>query len=101
MSQKKSRTNASCDSGAKGGPSCCKESTCKIESIIMVDERGQMVLPKEIREKANIKAGDKLVLISWIRENKIICFNLMKSEELGFFVKDFIGPIMQESSEKK
>lgn len=35
---------------------------CKVESVISIDERGQMVLPKETREKANIYAGDKLAL---------------------------------------
>ncbi len=101
MNQQETETNCNCNSDATNGPSCCRESACQIESIISVDERGQMVLPKEIREKANIKAGDKLVLISWIRENKVLCFTLMKSEELGFFVKDYIGPIMHELSEKK
>jgi len=41
-----------------GGSSCCR-----IESLIRVDERGQIVLPKEIRDKANIYPGDKLALI--------------------------------------
>ena len=31
---------------------------CKVQAVVSVDERGQMVLPKEIREKAGIKAGD-------------------------------------------
>ena len=35
-------------------------SCCRVESIISVDERGQMVLPKDLRDKANIRAGDKL-----------------------------------------
>jgi antitoxin PrlF len=96
-----SNSQSSCSSNLENSPSCCQESSCQIESIIAVDERGQMVLPKEIREKANIKAGDKLVLISWTRENKVLCFTLMKSEELGFFVKDYIGPIMNEISGKK
>ncbi len=30
-----------------------------------VDERGQMVLPKDVRDKANIKPGDKLAVVSW------------------------------------
>jgi hypothetical protein len=33
---------------------CCplgKMSCCRLESIISIDERGQMVHPKEIREK--------------------------------------------------
>ena len=34
-------------------------SCCKVESIVSVDERGQMVLPKEIRERAKIGAGNK------------------------------------------
>ena len=33
---------------------------CKVESIISVDERGQMVLPKELRDKAISGQG-----ISW------------------------------------
>jgi antitoxin PrlF len=32
--------------------------------MVSVDERGQMVLPKDLREKANIKAGDKLAVVS-------------------------------------
>ena len=31
-------------------------------SLISVDDRGQMVLPKEIRDKANILPGDKLAV---------------------------------------
>ncbi|MDH5460211.1 MAG: AbrB/MazE/SpoVT family DNA-binding domain-containing protein, partial [Candidatus Bathyarchaeota archaeon] len=34
---------------------------CKLEALVRVDERGQIVLPKDLREKAGIKAGDKLV----------------------------------------
>ena len=79
-----------CESGA----SCCQESKCQIESLITVDDRGQMVLPKDVRDRAGIKAGDKLALISWTRDGNILCFSMMKSEELGLFVKDFLGPAM-------
>jgi hypothetical protein len=34
------------------------KSCCKVESVISIDERGQMILPKEIRDKAKIRAGD-------------------------------------------
>ena len=84
--------NNLCD--CKENPSCCDESVCQIESLITVDERGQMVLPKEVRDKAKIKAGDKLALISWTRGDEVLCFSLMKSETLGSFVKGYIGPIM-------
>ena len=45
-----------------------KNACCQVEAVTTVDERGQMVLPKEIREKAQIKAGDKLALITWKKE---------------------------------
>lgn len=69
---------------------------CKVESVISVDERGQMVLPKETREKASIRAGDKLALISWEKEGKICCLFLIKAEELAGMVKSMLGPIMKE-----
>lgn len=69
---------------------------CRIESVISVDERGQMVLPKETREKANIRAGDKLALISWEKDGKICCMFLIKAEELAGMVKNMLGPIMKE-----
>ena len=79
--------------------SCCtpKEmSCCKVESIVSVDERGQMVLPKEIREKAKIKAGDKLAVVSMEKGGKICCLSLIKVEALESMVKSMLGPVMEE-----
>ena len=59
--------------------SCVSEGFCKVESLISVDERGQMVLPKETRERAAIHAGDKLALIAWEKDGKICCFLLIKA----------------------
>jgi len=67
---------------------------CKVESLISVDERGQMVLPKELRDRAGIRAGDKLALVSWEKGGEICCFTLIKAEDLAVGVKDFLGPIM-------
>ena len=36
----------------------------QVEAVVGVDERGQMVLPKELREKIGIRAGDKLAIIT-------------------------------------
>ena len=77
--------------------SCCEtESNCKVESIVTVDERGQMVLPKELREKAKIKTGDKLAVTTWHKDDKICCIALMKVEELVGMVKDRLGPVVKE-----
>ena len=80
--------------------SCCeseaRSSCCKVESMISVDERGQMVLPKEIRERANIHAGDKLAVVSWEKDGKICCLSLIKAEELAGIVKDMLGPLIKD-----
>ena len=81
------------------GPMGDKMGCCKVESIINIDERGQMVLPKELREKANIHPGDKLVLICLEKKEKIYCFSLVKVEELTGMVKDLLGPMMKEMVE--
>lgn len=73
---------------------------CKVESIISVDDRGQTVLPKEIREKANIRAGDKLATLSWEKDGKICCISLIKVEEFSEMVKDLLGPMMKEMFKK-
>jgi len=71
-------------------------SCCRVESIISIDERGQMVLPKELRDKANIRAGDKLAVVSWDKGGEICCIYLIKTEYLAEPVKDFLGPMMKE-----
>ncbi len=73
-----------------------KMSCCKVESLISVDERGQMVLPKEIRDKANIRPGDKLALVSWEKDGKVCCFTLIKVEEFTDMVRGLLGPMMEE-----
>ena len=79
--------------------SCCgpdiKDGCCKVESLITVDERGQMVLPKELRERAKIQAGDKFALISWYKDGEVCCFTLIKAEALADRVKEFLGPVLK------
>jgi AbrB family looped-hinge helix DNA binding protein len=78
------------------GPTCGKLGCCKVEALLSVDERGQMVLPKEIREKAEIHTGDKLALVSWEKNGKVCCFTLIKTDEFGDMVRGFLGPMMKE-----
>lgn len=80
--------------------SCCapddNAANCKVESIISVDERGQMVLPKELRERAKINAGDKLAIATWEKGGEVCCITLIKVEDLVGMVKDRLGPVMKE-----
>ena len=67
---------------------------CRVESLIAVDDRGQMVLPKELRDRAGIKGGDKIAVISWEKEGKVCCLSLVKVEEFNEMVKGVLGPLM-------
>ena len=69
---------------------------CKVESIVSVDERGQMVLPKEIRDAAGIRPGDKLAIILWKKGEEVCCMSLIKVDALTGMVKGMLGPMMKE-----
>lgn len=88
--KKKARGAACC------GPEGKALSGCRVESLVAVDERGQMVLPKELRDRAGIRGGDKLALISWEREGAVCCLSLVKVEEFSGMVKGVLGPLMGE-----
>jgi antitoxin PrlF len=79
---------------------CCQPNeigSCSVESIVTIDERGQMVLPKEVRERAKIKPGDKLALLSLGKDGKVCCLSLIKVEELESMVKSRLGPVINEA----
>jgi len=81
---------------AVSGPFGKGASCCAVEALVTVDERGQMVLPKELRDKAGIKAGDKLAITSWKRNGEICCIALIKAGNLETMVKGILGPVMNE-----
>ena len=49
--------------------SCCSVgvadlTSCHVESILNIDERGQVVLPKDVREKAGVRPGDVITALA-------------------------------------
>lgn len=66
-----------------------------LEAVVRFDEKGQLVLPKDIRDKAGIKAGDKLAIISCGDSENICCLTIMKSDQLHGLLKDVMEPIFQ------
>jgi len=73
-----------------------KTSCCAVEAIVTIDERGQMVLPKELRARAGIKAGDKLAVTSWEKDGEVCCIALIKAGNLESMVKGILGPLMKD-----
>jgi len=71
-------------------------SGCKLEALVPIDERGQIVLHKELREKASIKAGDKLAVVTCEKDGKICCITFVKTDEFKDMIKKTFGPMLEE-----
>ncbi len=76
---------------------CCDESgCCNLVSLVSVDERGQLVLPKELRDKMELKGGDKLAIMTCEKEGKVCCITMVKADELADSIKKKFGPLITE-----
>ena len=73
---------------------CCNQ--VKVQALVGVDERGQMVLPKEVREKAGIRGGEKLALTTIESNGKICCILLTKADELVQIVQSTLGSVARD-----
>ena len=76
---------------------CCDTGECcRVEAVVSVDARGQVVLPKEIRDGMGIAAGDKLALVTLTRGGKPCCLVMTKAENLAKSARDLLGPLLKE-----
>ena len=73
-----------------------REKCCRVESVISIDDRGQMVLPKEIRENADIHPGNKFAVISWEKNGHVLCISLMRVEQLTDSLLSVFIPLIEE-----
>jgi AbrB family looped-hinge helix DNA binding protein len=55
---------------------------CQVAAVVRVDERGQMVLPKDVRERMGLSAGDRLALTTIESKGAICCLVLVKADAL-------------------
>ena len=69
------------------------ESNFSVEAIVSCDDRGQLVLPKDVRKKLDIKSGDKLALLNVVTKNKVLCITLIKTNSLDDIIKNYLAPI--------
>ncbi len=58
-------------------------SQCKIEAIVSIDRRGQIILPEGLRDKSNIHTGEKLVVICSKEYGRDCHIFLVKEEYFG------------------
>jgi len=79
---------------------CTVGGVYKMEALLGVDERGQMVLPKDLREKIGIRPGDKLAVFTFEKEGKFCCLALVKAENLSIIISTILKPLGQDVMEK-
>jgi AbrB family looped-hinge helix DNA binding protein len=80
---------------------CCPssgegESCCHVEGVVTVDAKGQIVLPKGLREKMEIKDKDKLIVVGMRDKGEVTSISLFKAEKMDNMVKIMLKPIMKE-----
>lgn len=83
------------------GERCCEpqdEGTgcCAVQAMVSVDERGQMVIPKDVRDRAGIRPGDKFALVTWEKDGEVCCISLIRADNLAGMVKGLLQPVMQD-----
>jgi AbrB family looped-hinge helix DNA binding protein len=85
------------DSAGTSAPKEARGSTpcCRIEALVALDARGQILLPKDVREKAGLRPGDKLALVCCESEGKISRITLVKAEQFAETAREMLGPIAQ------
>jgi len=69
---------------------------CQVSAIVRVDERGQMVLPKDVRDRMGLAAGDRLALTTVESGGRVCCLVLVKANELA----DSVRVMMRVAAER-
>jgi len=79
------------------GSACPFPTAWSIEAIVSLDERGQILIPKEVREKVGLRPGDKLALISHTtKEGELCYFMLVPSDKIIESTREFLGPLLKD-----
>ena len=60
-----------------------------------MDAKGQIVLPKDLREKANFKPNEKIALVASEKNGEVCCIMMLKAEKLVGAVTKTLGPLLK------
>jgi len=69
---------------------------CRIDAIVSIDSKGQVVLPKDIRQRMELKPNDKLALIDYERNGETCCIIIIKAKELEKTVNQTLEPMLKD-----
>ena len=79
----------------------CEEDVCKIDAVITVDAKGQVVLPKDLRERANIKPNEKLAVVACEKNGEVCCIMIVKADRLVGAVTKTLGPLLKSVTKQE
>ena len=66
-----------------------------LEAIVTCDDRGQLVLPKDIRKQLQIEPGDKLAILKYVNEKDYV-LTLIKANALEKVIKGYMAPVVKD-----
>ncbi|WP_332450887.1 HgcAB-associated protein HgcC [Methanoculleus sp.] len=69
---------------------------CTIEAVVSIDARGQVVLPKDIRERAGFAPGDRLAVVFWGEKGDVCCITLIKASHFNGMITTLLSPMAEE-----
>jgi AbrB family looped-hinge helix DNA binding protein len=67
----------------------------KIDAVVTVDAKGQIVLPKSLRERAGFKPNEKIALLSFEKEGEVCCIMMIKAESFGNAITEILSQMAQ------
>ena len=79
----------------------CEEGSCRIDAIITIDVKGQIVLPKDLREKVNFKPNDKIAVVACEKQGEVCCIMMIKAERLAGAVTKTLSPLLKGVTKEK
>ena len=79
----------------------CESDACRIDAVITMDPKGQIVLPKDLREKANIKPNDKIAVVACEKNGEVCCIMMVKAERFRGALTETLGPLLKGVIEKE
>jgi antitoxin PrlF len=60
-----------------------------------MDAKGQIVLPKDLREKAKIKPNEKIAVVACEKEGEVCCIMLIKADRFASAVTQTVSPLIK------
>jgi len=68
---------------------------CRIDAVITMDAKGQIVLPKDLRQEAGFKPNDKIAVVACEKNGAVCCIMLIRAESLAGAVSKTLGPMLK------